>query len=182
VCLGLSALGSVPLSPSGTGSIGAGPHLAYDTSGPRWAGPLTVRIGASYAWLYEEEAVFDGAHVGYRAPSSEHGVGGWLELTLQLRRRTATVAPVLGLNVGYTAVLTTDPVAHVLGGRVTLGLAVSRRLVFGDSADDEEPGDEDAERARDDDEDDDEDDEDDEDEDEEDDRRLREGADTLTGW
>ncbi len=131
LCLGISALSTIPVDPAGTASVGVGPHIGYDRPGPGWGGPVTFRLGLVYEWHHIERALFDDdGQVTYAPAAGEHGVGAWIELTLELLRRPSGASPVIGLAAGYTAVVTADPLDHLLSVRATLGLAVARRLVF----------------------------------------------------
>ncbi len=135
VCLGISVLGSIMVSPGDTGSIGVGPHIGTSWEGPSWGGPYSFRFGAAYHWLrasYPDPNDLEFGQIDLIGTQSAHGVGAWLAIDLELLPRTRFLAPVIGIRGSYVAVVTTDPVIHQLTGQVVFGLTLGRRLVFGD--------------------------------------------------
>ncbi|MBU1228324.1 MAG: hypothetical protein KJ698_14060, partial [Actinobacteria bacterium] len=166
VCLGLDVLGSVMVDPAKTGSVGVGPHIGINWTGPSWGGPYTFRFGAAYHWLQASLVEVNNGTVSLVGTQSAHGVGAWLSIDLELLPRARFIAPVIGIRGAYVAVLSTDPIIHHLTGQVVFGFTLGRRLVFGEDGEDDAEGPEDEEEEL------------DLPADEDDNRRLREMEDT----
>ena len=141
LCVGLSVLGAVGVSPEGSGAIGVGPHIAYRFGGPDWAGPYNFRVGAAYYYSFTSIAsVSDQGELVFGDVRGSSGVGLWFSIGLELRRRPAFWTPIIGIRGRYVAVIppsSADPESyddtpeHHLSAEVFLGVSFGRRLVFG---------------------------------------------------
>lgn len=132
VCVGLSAVGSVGVSPSSTGSVGGGPHIGFHWAGPDWAGAYHFRLGAAYYHLWTAQPSFDNGEIELGDSDGHHGVGAWFALGLELFRRPDLFNFMIGLKGRYAAVVSADPVEHQLSAQAFIGITFGRRLVFGE--------------------------------------------------
>ena len=140
VCVGLDVLGSVGVSPSSTGSVGVGPHIGLRWEGPDWAGSYFFRFGAAYYWLYAAEPTFEDGQIDLGEGRSAHGVGAWLTIGLEILRGDRLFNPIVGISGRYVAVVSTDPIEHNLSAQGLIGFTIGRRMVFGEQAELEVPG------------------------------------------
>lgn len=170
ICYGLNVSGHAGVDPSATGSVGVGPHIGLRWDGPSWSGPYFFRTGVSYQWLYAPEPSFANGTISLGDGRGAHGVNVWLSLGLELLANRL-VTPIIAITGEYTAVVSTDPVEHLLSAQGVVGLTFGRRMVFG-RGEETEAEEEEAPRAA-------------EPEDiqleEEDEERLREAEDELRG-
>jgi hypothetical protein len=129
ICYGLNVSGQAAVDPSGTGFVGVGPHIGLRWDGPSWAGPYYFRTGVSYMWLYAPEPTFSNGTISLGDGRSAHGVNVWLSLGLELLGNRV-VTPIIALVGEYTAVVSTDPIEHLLSAQGVVGLTFGRRMVF----------------------------------------------------
>ena len=132
VCLGLSGLGLIGVSPESSGSVGVGPHLGIRWGGPSWAGAYNFRFGVAYYWHHTPQPSFDNGIIELGEGRGAHGVGAWLAFGLELLRRPGLLTPIIGIRARYAAAVSGDPVEHHLSAQVYLGVAIGRRLIFGE--------------------------------------------------